>query len=87
MLSLSGNAKMVHLTESPKVCYLFRNRGKAFGGVLRPHVKHVEPALQRRGHQLVHVDIFPVKLHAANLNVTQEKGIPVRTHTESQHHL
>lgn len=35
-------------------------------GVLRARIKHVEAALQRSHHELVHVDVAPVKLHAAH---------------------
>lgn len=69
--------------------YLFRHRGKAFGGVLRPHVKDVELPLQWGGHQFVHVDVFPVKLHGANLlqdagNERQTSWIDSLTTRESQ---
>lgn len=47
--------------------YLFRHRGESFGGVLGPQVKDVEFSLQRCGHQLVHVDVFPVKLYTTYL--------------------
>lgn len=53
--------------------YLFTNWGKTLGGVLGPEVEDVEFSLQGSGHQLVHVDVFPVKLHTANLLMTSEK--------------
>lgn len=55
--------------------HLFGNGGKALGGVLRPHVKNVKFSLQRRGHQLVHVNVLPVKLHTAYLLRVWEKKI------------
>lgn len=58
----------------PSVNYLFRNRCKAFGGVLGPHVEHVEFSLQRCRHQFVHVDIFPVKLDATYLPITKKNN-------------
>lgn len=57
----------IHLTCPTRVNYLFGNGGEALGRVLGPHVEDVEFSLQRSGHQLVHVDVFPVKLHAAYL--------------------
>lgn len=58
---------------SPLLGYLFGHRGKAFGGVLGPQVKDVEFSLQRCGDQLVHVDVFPVKLHTAYLHTVRER--------------
>lgn len=71
--------------EYGSVAHLLGEIGESLLGMLGPEVEQVDPGLQGRGDELVHGDVAPVELEAAD--AVLEVALPPQGHGAQVEHL